>query len=281
MPAPIDPIKRQIWLKKLSLVHRGRTTWNKGIKMPTEFRLKMGKLSKGFWTNPMNKEKIILRNIKVGNSKKGDRNPMKRAEVVAKRSLKMIGKLVGDKNPAKNPDVRKKIQLKLLGHKVAENTRTKISKSLEGKMVGELNPFYGKHHTQANKVKSRTRAINMITSGLLSKRRTGIELKIGKALSESNLKFNEQYPLEGITVVDFYLPEYRVVIYCDGDYWHKGKWAEKHGVIRKDNWQNRVLEKGGYKVFRFSEIDINISPEKCVDLINYFILNNHEQHSQI
>lgn len=275
MPAPTDPIRRQVWLNKLSTAHKGKIAWNKGREMSPEFKLRMRKLSKEFWGNPVNKEKIILRNIKISDSKKGDKNPMKRAEVVAKRSLKMIGKLVGDKNPAKNPNVRKKIQLKLLGHKVAENTRTKISKSLEGKMVGELNPFFGKHHTPENKEKSRARAINMITSGLLSKRRTEIELKIGKALSEANLKFNEQYPLEGITVADFYLPEYRIVIYCDGDYWHKGEWAKKHNVIRKDNWQTKVLESRGFKVFRFSETEINNSPRECANLVGYFIMSNH------
>ena len=121
----------------------------------------------------------------------------------------------------------------------------------------------------------------MITSGLLSSRRTEIEIKIKKSLLESGLMFQEQVPLEEITVVDFYLPKHKIVIYCDGDYWHKGEWAKKHNVIRKDNWQNKVLESRGYKVFRFSEIDINISPEKCIDFVNCFILNNHEQYPQI
>lgn len=274
MPAPTDPIKRQIWLKKLSLAHKGQTTWNKGIKMPAEFRLKMGRLSKEFWTNPENKEKILMRNFKVALSKLGNKNPMKRPEVVAKRSFKMIGKLVGDLNPSRNPEVRAKISKALKGHTFSEETKNKISHTLEGKMVGILNPFYGKHHTAENKEKSRARAINMITSGLLSKRRTGIELKIGKVLSEVNLKFNEQFPLEGITVVDFYLSEYKIVIYCDGDFWHKGEWAKRHDVIRKDNWQNKVLESRGYKVFRFSETDIDTSPEKCMNLVSRFILNN-------
>lgn len=275
MPSPQSFDKRQLWIENLSKSHKGKTTWNKGVKMPQSFKLKTGEISKNFWADPSNGEKIRIRNKKISESKIGDKNPMKRAEVVTKRSLKMIGKLVGDKNPAKNPDVRKKIKLKLLGHKVTKNVRTKISKSLEGKMVGELNPFYGKHHTPENKEKSRKRAINMITSGLLSKRRTGIELKIEKALLEANLKFNEQYPLEEITVVDFYLPQYRIVIYCDGDYWHQGEWAKNHNVIRKDNWQTKVLESKGYKVFRFSETEINKSPEECINLAKYFILNNH------
>ena len=114
----------------------------------------------------------------------------------------------------------------------------------------------------------------MIISGLLSKRRTGIEIKIGGALLVAGLKFKEQFPLEGITVVDFYLPEYGIVIYCDGDFWHKGEWAKRHNVVKKDNWQNKILESRGYKVFRFGEADIDTSPEKCVNLVSHFILNN-------
>lgn len=275
MPAPRNPIKRQIWLNKLSMAHKGKPTWNKGIKMPIDFRLKMGELSKEFWTNPENREKIILRNLKISESKIGDKNPMKRPEVAAKVSIKKMGKLMGNLNPSRRVEVRAKISEALTGHTFSPEIRQKISKTLTGKLVGKLNPFYGKKHTAENIEKSRIRAINMITSGLLSNRRTAIEVRIKEALLKTSLRFNEQTPLEGITVVDFYLPEYSVVIYCDGDYWHKGEWAKKHHVIRKDNWQTKVLESRGYKVFRFGETDINSSAEKCIDLVKYFILNNY------
>src|SRR3989338_1081926 len=275
MPAPIDPIKREVWLKKLSLVHKGKATWNKGIKMPLEFRLKMGKLSKEFWTNPENKGKILARNLKVAESKKGDKNPMKRPEVRLKASLSMKGRLTGDSNPSRRPEVRDKIRRALLGHTFSLGTRVKISRTLTGKLVGELNPFYGKTHTLENKEKARIRAINMITSGLLANRRTAIELKVREVLERNDIEFKEQVPLKDVTVVDFYLPKHRIVIYCDGDYWHKGEWAKKHKVINKDNWQTKILENSGYKVFRFSESDINHSAEKCVDLVKYFISENY------
>jgi len=281
MPAPTDPIKKQIWIKKLSLAHKDKMPWNKGIKMPLGFGLKMGELSNKFWNNPTNKDKILLRNYKISESKKGDKNPMKRPEVVAKRSLKMIGKLIGDRNPSKNPLVKNKISKKLLGHEVSITTRQKISKSLVGKLVGESNPFYGKHHTTENKEKSRARAINMLVSGLLSNRRTEIEIKIKEALEKTNLEFEEQVPLKGITVADFYLPEHRLVIYCDGDYWHKGEWAKKHKVINKDNWQTKILENSSYKVFRFSESEINSSPDKCIDLVKSFTNEQSKEQLQI
>ena len=271
MSAPKDPTKRELWLRRLSLVHKGKVSWNKGIKMPLEFRLKMGKLSKEFWINPANRRKILARNLKVADSKKGDRNPMKRPEVRLKASLSMKGRLLGDLNPSRRVDVRSKISRALMGHTFFPEIREKISKTLTGKLVGELNPFYGKHHTLENREKRRARAINMLTSGLLSNRRTVIELKIKEALEKTSIEFKEQVPLKGITIVDFYLPEYRIVIYCDGDYWHKGEWAKKHKIPNKDKWQTKILENEGYKVFRFSEIDISSSANECVNLVKSYI----------
>lgn len=274
MPAPTDPIRYKIWIENLSKSHKGVNPWNRGLIMSASFRKKVGKNSKMWWQNQENKEKILTRNKKVALSKMGDKNPMKRPEVAKKVSLYMTQRMLSDKNPMYNSEVRTKVSSKLMGHEVSRDVREKISRNLVGKLVGDKNPFWGKHHTKEVKMKSRIRAINMITSGLLSGRRTEIEIKIKKALLESGFIFQEQIPLEEITVVDFYLPTYKIVIYCDGDYWHKGEWVKKHNVIRKDNWQNKVLESRGYKVFRFSETDINISPEKCVNLVSQFILNN-------
>ncbi len=243
--------------------------------MPASFRKKVGKNSKMWWQNEENKEKILIRNKKVALSKMGDKNPMKRPEVAKKVSLHMTERMLSDKKPMYNSEVRAKVSSKLMGHEVSRDVREKISKNLVGKLVGDKNPFWGKHHTKEVKTKSRIRAINMITLGLLSSRRPGIEIKINKALLESGFIFQEQAPLEEITIVDFYLPKYKIVIYCDGDYWHKGEWAKKHNVIRKDNWQTKVLESKGYKVFRFSETEINNSPEECVNLVRYFIFHNY------
>ncbi len=267
MPAPSDPIKYQLWLEKLSLAHKEKAPWNKGIKMPLEFRLKMGKLSKEFWADPNNKAKILERNFKISESKKGDKNPMKRLEVRLKASLKMKGRLMGNANPSKRTEKKLKNSKKLLGYNFSIESRKKISSTLTGKMAGASNPFFGKSHTPENKEKSRRRAINMIASGLLSNRRTQIELKIKAELERRSLHFQEQVPLENITVVDFYLPDNRIVIYCDGDYWHKGEWAKKYNIPRKDKWQTKVLENRGYKVYRFSEAAILDSPASCVNSI--------------
>lgn len=271
VPAPKDFHKKEDWKRKLSISHKGKIPWNRGLEMPPEFRVKMGNLSRQFWLNPQNKEKIKIRNAKIAESKRGDKNPMKRPEVRVKHSQRMMGKLVGNKNPSKKPEVRNKISLALRGHGFSVESKKKISGTLKGKLVGELNPFFGKHHSKEVRERSRIRAIKQIASGLLRNRRTMIELKILEELENRNIKFLEQYPLANVTVADFYLPHYHTVIYCDGDYWHKGKWAMKNGVIEKDQKQNTKLETLGYKVFRFDEEKINRSPADCINEVENYI----------
>lgn len=275
MPAPKDPRRIAIWKHNLSIAHKGCLPWNKGIRMSENFRLKMRKISLEFWSNPKNAEKIKMRNIKVGRSKIGDRNPMKRLEIRMKHSEKMMGKLVGDKNPSKKPEVRRKISEALKGHAVLPEIRKKLSTSLMGKLVGELNPFYGKHHSKEVREKSRIRAINQIASGQLRNKRTSIESKILEELKNHGMNFLEQCPLENMTVADFYLPQHRIVIYCDGNFWHRGKWAYENGVVEKDQKQKITLENLGYKVFRFNEEKINESPTGCLNEIENYILTNN------
>jgi DNA mismatch endonuclease (patch repair protein) len=163
----------------------------------------------------------------------------------------------------------------LKGHKVPVAIRKKIAKSLLGKYVSELNPFYGKHHTKAVKIKSRIRAIKQLVSGELRNRITSIELKMEKELKKRNIYYKKQFPLLNRTVVDFYLPKYKIVVYCDGIFWHKSEWAKKEGITEKDKKQTKVLLANGYKVFRFSETEINNSAEKCVNRILSHINNNY------
>ena len=89
---------------------------------------------------------------------------------------------------------------------------------------------------------------------------TSIELKIEAELKNKNINYQKQVPLCKVTRVDFYLPEYRIVIQCDGDYWHN-----LPKVKERDEKQNKVLIFNGFNVYRFWEHEINESPKKCVD----------------
>jgi len=91
---------------------------------------------------------------------------------------------------------------------------------------------------------------------------TSIELKIEAELKRQNINYQKQVPLCKIAIVDFYLPEYRIVIQCDGDYWHKYPQGRE-----KDRQQDRVLTFNGFNVYRFWEHEINQSPKKCIKQI--------------
>ncbi len=216
-------IEYNIPLRNISEALRGRRPWNKGKHLSKATKRKLSKAFREIWANPEYREKMKVRDRKLSRRMKGDGNPMKKPEVRIKVSKKMIGKLVGNKNPARKPRTRKKISEALMGHIFSQETKNKISKTLTGRYVGKNNHFYGKHHTASVKENSRIRAIRQLVSGELKNKETTIELKIEEELIKKSVYHKKQYPLENITVADFYLPRYKVVIYCDGTFWHKSR----------------------------------------------------------
>jgi len=75
---------------------------------------------------------------------------------------------------------------------------------------------------------------------------------------------------------DFILPRKRIVIFCDGDFWHGYKYHEKKRLpkkfwrgkiernMRRDRAVSRRLRRDGWAVLRFWEHDIEKNPEKCM-----------------
>lgn len=74
-------------------------------------------------------------------------------------------------------------------------------------------------------------------------------------------------------VPDIVFPRARVVVFCDGDFWHGRSWADRREKLRaganskywirkikanmaRDLWHNKKLEKLGWKVLRFWESEI-------------------------
>lgn len=256
--------------RKISEALKGKIPWNKGRKTAEETIEKLRITTKKLWENPVFRKKMEVRNKISSERMKGDGNPMKNKDTKEKVRKKLIGLWLGDRNPMKKLRVRRKISKILKGHIVSFDTRNKISQNLIGRYGGDKNPFFGKHHTKKVKENSRIRAIKQLVSGGFKNKKTSIEKILENKLIEKNINYKSQFPLLNITVVDFYIPKYRVVIYADGEFWHKSEWAKKQGVIEKDEKQNRYLIYNGYKVFRFSESEINSSSERCINqVLNY------------
>ena len=88
---------------------------------------------------------------------------------------------------------------------------------------------------------------------------TKIEQKVAKLLNELGINYVQNYGLEKIANVDFFIPSKMLVIQCDGCYWHG---CPEHFPLHinrkeKDNKQDIKLKSLGYKIIRLWEHEIN------------------------
>ena len=81
-------------------------------------------------------------------------------------------------------------------------------------------------------------------------RRSSIELLVEAELIRLGEVFESSKPV-GHWLLDFFLPDRKLVLECDGDYWHSIPEVAARD-LRKDTW----LRQHGYEVVRLSENDI-------------------------
>jgi DNA mismatch endonuclease (patch repair protein) len=103
---------------------------------------------------------------------------------------------------------------------------------------------------------------------------TKIDLRMKEILAEMGYRF-EMYP-KMYGNPDFVLKRKKIIIYCDGDFWHGFKYEEKkkpmkkfwrekiENNMRRDRKYTRKLRREGWSVLRFWEHDIEKNPEKCI-----------------
>ena len=105
---------------------------------------------------------------------------------------------------------------------------------------------------------------------------TSIDRKMRDMLSEAGTRF-EMYP-DLFGSPDFQVGK-NVLVFCDGDFWHGYRYAEKkrpakkywrekiEGNMRRDRKVSRKLRRDGWSVLRIWEHDIKRKPEKCMKKI--------------
>jgi len=92
-------------------------------------------------------------------------------------------------------------------------------------------------------------------------RKTRIERIMENLLNEIGIENKYSFCIEN-RQFDFVIPNYRIVIECDGDYWHANpkffpnpqKWQLER--IRIDREKDEVARRNGYQILRFWEHDI-------------------------
>ena len=95
------------------------------------------------------------------------------------------------------------------------------------------------------------------TSKYSSRKRTIIEIAIRDLLTAMGLSFDAEAPL-GYYVCDFLLPAHKLVIECDGGYWHS-----LPVVVRRDHLKDKWLNGHGYTILRLPESIIRSDLDEC------------------
>ena len=112
---------------------------------------------------------------------------------------------------------------------------------------------------------------------------TGIEVKLRKALWKKGYRYRKNYKkLPGKP--DIVLPKYKLVVFCDSEFFHGKDWEDLHEQLKRGNnaefWikkisQNRVRDEEinkqlkfmGWTVIRFWGKDIKKDVEQCVKVV--------------
>ena len=87
---------------------------------------------------------------------------------------------------------------------------------------------------------------------------TSLERLFRFALMKANIPFEENVPL-GLAQPDFYFRKARVVVECDGRYWHSSI-RQQARDRQKDAWYKGQ----GLTVLRFTENEITRNPTTCI-----------------
>ena len=126
----------------------------------------------------------------------------------------------------------------------------------------------GSKRSLESRLKMRESRLQFIEKNGYPARDTSIELAIKKELQERSIDFEVQLRLTDF-IVDFYLPRYKLVIECDGCWFHGCPECFPDGTPyanrNRDQFRDTKLIQSGYDIQRFWEHEINKSPKDCID----------------
>jgi very-short-patch-repair endonuclease len=188
-----------------------------------------------------------------------------------KRTPPMEGKQHSEEIRKQMSNLRKKSfvsglwQSPMKGKTHTLKTRKKLSKSHSGVPLSKL-------HTQHIKDKlgdaeHRLFAKNRRAKQVFPIKDTTIEIKMQNYLKQLGVEFFTHHYISEIEhgyQCDILIPSKKLVIECDGNYWHNYPYGTEIDLVR-----NKELREKGYKVLRFWESEIR--PMEITDLQNKLI----------
>lgn len=141
----------------------------------------------------------------------------------------------------------------------------KISKGAKGIAKPKPKGFgVGRKHSQVTKDKMSNTAIeNILKQGKV--KRSKLEYKFETLLELLEIKYIHSYHIKDIQkIYDFYLPDFKILIEVDGDFWHCNPKNNPIPVCKSqeinlvnDNFKTKWAKDNGYKLLRVWEDDIN------------------------
>jgi len=134
----------------------------------------------------------------------------------------------------------------------------KMSQNRKGKTHEEM---FGREKAKELKKQQSEMRLHQV----LPTKDTSIEILMQNALKSRNVEFKMHIPLCGCQP-DIVIEKEKLVIFCDGIYWHSKSFKNGKTWMR-DRQQDKRLVQNGWIVYRFWENEINSDENKCVDKI--------------
>lgn len=229
---------------------KNRKPWNKGLTKETD-------------------ERVKKYGINCSKTKKGKPSGTegKHWKIRDTSKMKETKNFLGHKHTEES---KQKNREKHIGTKQTEKTKQKRAESRKLFFQnGGIGGMKNKKQTEKTKEKIREWQINHPNKKFSN---TIIEQKIAAELIKRGIHFQQNIGLANVANVDFYLPEYHVVIECDGCYYHGCPIhhpRERKETREADRRKTELLKYHGFNVYRFWEHEINESAEKCINKIKF------------
>ncbi len=135
------------------------------------------------------------------------------------------------------------------------------------------------HEKAAERKKEHSERFKAITVRMIANNEfpffdTSIEKTMAESLLRKNIPFIKQFNIDGKFVCDFAIPSCKLIIECDGDYWHANPKIYKRTLTfsqqkntKRDKAKNAYLKKRGWAVLRFFESEIKSNAPGCINKV--------------
>ena len=130
----------------------------------------------------------------------------------------------------------------------------------KGELMGE------KNYAKLPYIRKKISIKNIQLRCNMPKNETSIELEFKNLLLQNNIPFIFQYNFNNKFAVDFAIPEKKIIIEVDGEYWHNYPEGTK-----KDKSRDKYINACGWKVIRFWGNDIKSNSNKCLEIMQNVI----------